>query len=74
MSVIPFEVISLVQGVNITPFVSPWSTMDKIQSKSWDLGKSVMRSIAICEKGRVEVGGPIGCNGGWDGFRLILFC
>ena len=74
MSVIPFEVISLVQGVSITPFVSPWSTMDRIESNPWDFGKSVNRSMAIWAKGMVEVGGAIGCSGGWDGFRLILNC
>ena len=70
----PFDVISLVQGVNITPFVSPWSTMDKMESNPREMGRSVNKSIVICENGRVEVGGPIGWSGGCEGFRLILFC
>ena len=44
---IPSEVTPFVIGINIIPFVRPWSTTDKIESKPFDLGKSVMRSIAI---------------------------
>ena len=44
---IPSEVTPFVVGINIIPFVRPWSTTDKIESKPFDLGKSVMRSIAI---------------------------
>ena len=45
--VIPSEVTPFVIGINIIPFVRPWSTMDKIESKPFDLGKLVMRFIAI---------------------------
>ena len=44
---IPSEVTPFVVGISIIPFVRPWSTTDKIESKPFDLGKSVMRSIAI---------------------------
>ena len=45
--VIPSEITSFVVGISIILFVRPWSTTDKIESKPFDLGKSVMRSIAI---------------------------
>ena len=45
--VIPSEVTSFVIGINIIPFVRPWSTTDKIESKPFDLGKLVMRFIVI---------------------------
>ena len=40
--VTPFVII-----ISIIPFVRPWSTTNKIESKPFDLGKSVMRSIVI---------------------------
>jgi len=44
---IPSEVTPFVVGISIIPFVRPWSTMDEIESKLFDLGKLVMRSIVI---------------------------
>ena len=41
------KVTLFVVSISIIPFVRPWSTMNKIESKPLDLGKSVMRSIAI---------------------------
>ena len=46
--------------------------MDKIESKvrlSWEMegGKLVMRSIAIWEKGLVEVSGGMGLSPGFEG-------
>src|ERR1700749_1213026 len=61
-------------AVSIIPFVSPWSTMDNIESKPSSGGRSVIRSIDIWLKGRVEVGPLIGCIGGLIGCRLILYC
>ena len=51
----------LLQGQKITPFERPWSTMTKMESKLWECGRSVMRSIEICWKGWV----------GWMGVHLI---
>jgi len=44
---IPSEVTPFVIEINIIPFVRPWSATDKIESNYLDLGKSVIRSIAI---------------------------
>ena len=44
---IPSKVTPFVIGISIIPFVRPWSTTDKIESKPFDLGKLVMRSIVI---------------------------
>ena len=38
---IPSEITPFVIGISIIPFVRPWSTTDKIESKPFDLGKSV---------------------------------
>ena len=67
------------QGVRITPFISLWSTMDKIVSMTVLLssvtgGRSVIRSMDRFAKGQVVVGPGIGLNNGADGFQLILNC
>ena len=67
------------QGVRITPFVSPWSTTDKITSTMVPLlrvigGRSVIKSMDKFAKGQVVVGPGIGLNDGADGFQLILNC
>ena len=41
------KVTSFVVSISIIPFVRLWSTTDKIESKPFDLGKLVMKSIAI---------------------------
>ena len=41
------EITPFVVSINIIPFVRLWSTTDKIESKPFNLGKSVIRSIAI---------------------------
>ena len=61
------------QGVRITPFVSPWSTTDKIMSTTVPLsrvigGRSVIKSMYRFVKGRVVVDPGIGLNNGADGF------
>ena len=48
---ISFVVMVLETGVKITPFVSPWSTTDKIASKLSTAERSVMRSHEICANG-----------------------
>ena len=67
------------QGVRITPFISPWSTTDKIASTTVPLlrvigGRSVIKSMDRFAKGQVVVGPGIGLNNGAHGFRLILNC
>ena len=47
-------VIVLLQGVKITPLVSPWSTTTNIESNLFIGGKSVMKSIEQLAKGRVD--------------------
>ena len=67
------------QEVRITPFVSPWSTMDKIASTTVPLsrvigGRSVIKSMDRFAKGQVVVGLGIRLNDGADRFQLILNC
>jgi hypothetical protein len=62
----PSDVMVFLQGERITPFISPWSTMTMTESKPLDSGKSVIRSMEICEKGHVVEEG-IGVNGGVEG-------
>ena len=56
---IPSKVTPFVISINIIPFVRPWSTTDKIESKPFNLGKSVMKSIAIWANGRLDCGAGI---------------
>ena len=56
----------LEQGVRITPFVRPWSTMTIKESWLADGGRSVMRSIESCWNGRDEEEG-MGDKGGHVG-------
>ena len=67
------------QGVRITPFISPWSTMDRIMSSMVPLSsvisrRSVIKSMDKFTKGWVVVGPGTGLNDGADGFQLILNC
>ena len=64
------------QRVRITPFVSPWSTTDKITSTTVPLlrvigGRSVIKSMERFANGCVIVGPGIGLNEGLDKFQLI---
>ena len=70
---IPSEITPFVIGISIIPFVRPWSTTDKIESKPFDLGKSVIRSIAIWANRRLDCGARIPWSGGFRGYRLILY-
>ena len=63
---VPMASIVLLQGSKITPFVDPWSTTTRIESKLSDSGRSVMKSMVIKEKGRVS-SALIGCKGGLEG-------
>ena len=65
--------IVLEQGARITPFVRPWSTMTITESKPEKRGRSVMRLIESCLKGR-ESEDEIGQSGGMVGCVLTLFC
>ena len=69
----PMASIVLEQGIIITPFVRPWSTMTKIESLPRTLGRSVTRSTKICLNGREEEEG-IGFSGGLVGWVFTLFC
>ena len=61
-------------GISITPFVSPWSTTDRMQLYPLLGGRSVIKSIAQFAKHRVLVGPLIGISVGLLGVRLILKC
>ncbi len=65
---------SFEQGTKIIPFIRPWSTMEKIESSPRTGGRSVIKSIEIWAKGRIDVGPGIGINASFDGCRLILNC
>jgi len=62
------------QGMKITPFVSPWSTMDKIESYPSIIGKSVIIFIEQFANGRFNLPPWIGKNAGFVEFLLILNC
>ena len=51
------------QGMRITPFVRPWLTTTINESCPLDGGRSVMRSMESCLKGKGEEDG-IGASGG----------
>jgi hypothetical protein len=67
----PVASMFLWQGEMITPFVSPWSTMTMMESKPDERGRSVIRSMETCWKGRVieEARGVRG--GGGVGVHLV---
>ena len=65
---------SLLQGIKITPFVRPWSTMTI--TWSWPrsvLGNPEIKSCVIIWNGFVAVD-LIGCTGGCVRCVLTLFC
>ena len=67
------------QEVRITPFISLWSTMDKITSTMVLLsrvtgGRLVIKSMDRFANSWVVVGPGIGLNDGADRFQLILNC
>ena len=64
----------LLQGIKITPFVCLWSTTDRIESNPFETGRSVMKSAAICAKGRKDFAPSIAIRAGFDGCQLILNC
>ena len=57
----------------MTPFIRPWSTTTIKESKLPDGGRSVMRSMESCLKGRMVEEG-IRARGGVVGWVIILFC
>ena len=71
---VPSASMVLLQGVRITPFVRPWSTTTKIESKLLDSGRSVMKSVDTWAKGRFVVGFGLGTSVTLVGWRLILNC
>ena len=42
---VPSAVIVLLHGMRITPLLRPWSTMNKMESKAFMVGRSVIKSI-----------------------------
>ena len=48
---VPGASIVLLQGSKITPLVDSWSTMTIIESNPLDVGRSVMKSMVMREKG-----------------------
>ena len=51
------------QGMRITPFIRPWSTMTIKESCPFEGGRSVTRSTESCLKGRGKDEG-MGASGG----------
>ena len=51
---VSLAVIVFLQGVKITPLVSPWSTMTKIESNPLTGGKSVIKSMEQFANGHVD--------------------
>ena len=64
---VPLVVIVLSYGMRITPLVSPWSTMTRIESKLSTGGKSVMRSIEQLANGHIDFAPLVGMNAGFAG-------
>jgi len=62
------------QGMKITPFVSLWSTTDKIESYPSITGRSVIISIEQFSKGPFDLALWMGKNARFVGFLLILKC
>ena len=56
------------QGMRIIPFVRLWSTTERIESRPWTGGKSVIKSMERWVKGQVEVGPGIGRRAGRVGW------
>ena len=63
----------LEQGVRITPFISPWSTITTTELWPLEGGRLVMRSTESCLKGRV-VEKEMGISREMVGWVLTLFC
>ena len=59
----PSLVMFVVQGINFMAFEQPWLIIVSMALKPFDLGKSVIRSIATIWKGPEWGSGVIGCNG-----------
>jgi hypothetical protein len=58
----------------MTPLVSPWSTITRIESYPRDVGRSVMRSMEHCANGLGSLLPSMGNRAGSVGRRLILYC
>ena len=62
------------QGINITPFVVPWSVIVSIELNPFDSGNFVIKSILIVLKGSGSPHGVMGFSGGLFGCVIALFC
>ena len=63
----------LLQGIKITPFIRPWSTMTIKESKLSHSGRSAMKSVVTNEKGHVT-SDLIGDSGGVVRCVLTFIC
>ena len=68
------DVSVLLQGIKITPFESPWSTMTRIESCTSAGGRSVIKSIEQLANGLVDFAPSVGIYAGFAGDLLILNC
>ena len=68
------DVSVLLQGIKITPFKSPWSTMTRIESCPSTGGRSVIRSIEQLANGLVDFAPSVGMYASFAGDLLILNC
>ena len=66
--------IILFQGIEITPFVDPWSTITMRLSNPSLLDRSVIKSQVTCEKSFVSFCPLIGIKPAEDGCVLIFIC
>ena len=71
---IPDSFVVFLVGIMTTPFVSLWSTTDRMVSCSLLLGRSVIKSQDIFANGCIDVAALTGFNVGLDGCLLILYC
>jgi len=71
---IPSTSTVLLQGMKITPFERPWSTMTSTASNPSLSGKSVIKSIDIPANGLLFALASSGCKGSCDGLLIGLFC
>ena len=67
-------VIIFEQGIKITPFVNPWSTITKRESSPLTIGRSVIISMEQLANGLVVWAPSVGMYAGCEGCQLILNC
>ena len=73
-SAVSSEVSVLLQGIKITPFESPWSTMTRIELCPSASGRSVIKSIEQLAIGLVDFAPSIGMYANFTVDLSILNC